>query len=328
MVTYLKSITLRSNKSNKPKAPLTRSVSGARFVLVDILSKAVGCLTLLIRERNTMPKKAMFNKLDDVSRSLISENLAWAVANKSSWKVVAAAKLCHEINLQDADRPQYSNVMLDDAAKELMVEAATILEGAELDGVETTILENAMVEGLATCFKLNTKAMKALDFSNEAFDRAVVQPDYFKKTKEERLVVIAELQDQLTVAESKRMIEENDARKEYRDIADQLVRRILNAPDAANAISGNGEYDPYLEARENAFTNRMKSLRGGSTIIDGEWKNRYDRKGQYQKHDADTMDGHFTILLDNAIKLGIDVAEFEAMPTLEQREAERANIRS
>ncbi len=292
------------------------------------------------KERNIMPKKEMFKLLDDVSRSLIAENLAWAVCNKSSWQIVAAAKIEHQLNQQDYDRPQNPNVMLEDSSRALLVRAATLLEGAELDGVSTTTLENAMGEAIEGAFEINVKAMRDLNFEIPATRIVIAHygAEFFdwkdewhntdgtvtSEQKDPKAVMITaefrrdaavkEQNQRMIVAEKRNITQQCEDRREYKDIARNLVRRILNAPDATQSVSGDGEYNEYLEARENAFRNRLKALNSNSTIIDGEWKNRYDRKGMPVVSVISEMDGHFTILLENAIKLGIEVADFEALP--------------
>ena len=40
-----------------------------------------------------------FNKLDPAGISICAENIAWAVANKATWKLIGAAKTQHADNV-------------------------------------------------------------------------------------------------------------------------------------------------------------------------------------------------------------------------------------
>ena len=72
----------------------------------------------------------------------------------------------------------------------------------------------------------------------------------------------------------------------------------------------------------------MKSLRGGSNIIDGEWKNRFDRNGHPNADVISELNGHFTILLEEAIKVGIDVTTVETLPSQDTLDAIAAKLKS
>lgn len=306
--------------------------------------------------------KTKMNKLDPAAISIASDNIAWAVANKAAWAIIGAAKMQHADNVQQVERPKFENTMLVDGVREQLVIAANLVNGAELDGIETNILERELDMQMEGAFIIDAKQLARIDrmdytdlavneLVNEMGVTFIEQPDIvitdverleLKKTLNdsdiEALLVTRKETNQKQQVEArvirlrsdakKQLIIACDTRKEYRDICGYFARCITNAPDAANAITGNQDVTDYIAAREQAVQTRLKSLRQNSTMIDGEWKNRYDRNGHPNADVISELNGHFTILLEEAIKVGIDVAAIEALPTQADVAALSAKLKS
>jgi hypothetical protein len=264
--------------------------------------------------------KTKMNKLDPAGISIAADNIAWAVANKAAWQIIGAAKLQHADNVQAVERPKFENTMLVDGVREHLTIAANLVNGAEIDGIDTNLIERELEKQLAGAFLIDAKQLKRIDntdYSEPAVTELVNEMgvQFIELSDAEQADLVAKRQVRMRSEAKKSLIIACDVRKEYRDICDYFARCITNAPDAANAISGNQDVSDYLEARESAVITRLKSLRQNSTMVDGEWKNRYDRNGHANESVISELNGHFTILLEEAIKVGIDVSAIEALPT-------------
>lgn len=260
------------------------------------------------------------NKIDPAGLSIASDNIAWAIANKAAWAIIGAAKLQHADNVQQVERPQFENIMLVDGVRDQLTIAANLVNAAEIDGVETNEIERQLDEQMAGAFVIDAKQLKRID-NTDYTDPAVTDlvnemgVAFVEKTDAEQADLVAARQVRMKSEAKKSLIIACDVRKEYQDICTYFARCITNAPDAASAITGNGDVTEYIAARESAVLTRLKSLRQNSTMIDGEWKNRYDRNGHPNADVISELNGHFTVLLDEAIKIGIDVGSIEALPT-------------
>lgn len=267
--------------------------------------------------------KKSFNKLDPAGVSICAENVAWAVANKTVWTLIGAAKTQHADNIQQVERPQYENVLLVDGVREQLTIAANLVNGAELDTISTEMIEREMAKQMHDAFIIDAKQLKRIDntdYSEPAVTELVNElgVDFIEMSDESQADAVVIRQTRMRADAKKSLIIACDTRKEYRDIVEYFARCITNAPDAKDTISGDGDITDYLEARESAVQTRLKSLRLNSTMVDGEWKNRYDRNGRPVESVISELNGHFTILLDVAIKAGIDVSKIEALPSQTQ----------
>jgi hypothetical protein len=264
--------------------------------------------------------KTKMNKLDPAALSIASENIAWAVVNKAIWAVIGAAKLQHADNVQAVERPKFENTMLVDGVRAALTGAANLINGAEIDGIDTNLIEIEMGKQMENAFLIDAKQLNRIDrtdYTNPAITELVNEMgvEFVEMDEAKQKEVVAKRQARMRAEAKKSLIVACDTRKEYRDICEFFVRCITNAPDAAHAISGNQDITEYLAAREGAVLTRLKSLRQNSTMIDGEWKNRYDRNGHANEQVISELNGHFTILLNEAIKVGIDVSTIEALPS-------------
>ena len=264
--------------------------------------------------------KTKMNKLDPAGLSIASDNIAWAVGNKAAWSIIGAAKMQHADNEQQVERPKFENTMLVDGVREQLTIAANLVNAAELDGIETNLLEKELDKQMAGAFLIDSKQLKRIDntdYTDLAVNELVNEQGvaFVELAEPEQKEQVAKRQVRMRSEAKKSLIIACDVRKEYRDICDYFSRCITNAPDAANAVTGNQDVTDYLEAREQAVITRLKSLRQNSTMIDGEWKNRYDRNGHPNADIISELNGHFTILLEEAVKVGIDVGAIDALPT-------------
>lgn len=264
-----------------------------------------------------------FNKLDPAGISICAENIAWAVANKATWKLIGAAKTQHADNVQQVERPQYENILFVDGVREQLTAAANLVNGAELESISTELLERELDKQMNDAFIIDAKQLKRIDntdYSESAINELVNElgVDFIEMSDATQADAVSLRQTRLRADAKKSLIIACDTRKEYRDIVEYFARCIVNAPDAKNSISGDGDITEYLEARESAVQTRLKSLRQNSTMVDGEWKNRYDRNGRAVESVISELNGHFTVLLDVAIKAGIDVSKIEALPSQAQ----------
>jgi hypothetical protein len=264
--------------------------------------------------------KTKMNKLDPAGLSIASDNIAWAVANKAAWLIIGAAKMQHAENVQAVERPKFENIMLVDGVREQLTNAANLVNGAEIDGIETNLIESELNKQMANAFLIDAKQLNRIDrtdYTNPAVTELVNElgTEFVDMPEAEQKEIVAKRQARMRAEAKKSLIVACDTRKEYRDICEFFARCITNAPDAAHAISGNKDVTEYIAARESAVLTRLKSLRQNSTMIDGEWKNRYDRNGHANEQVISELNGHFTILLNEAIKVGIDVSTIEALPT-------------
>lgn len=307
--------------------------------------------------------KKNFNKLDEAGMSICAENVAWAVANKAAWALIGAAKTQHADNIQQVERPKFENVLLVDGVREQLTIAANLVNGAELESISTNLIEFELDKQIEGAFIIESKQLTRIDntdFSdpaitdlvNELGVKFIDQPDVVISDVElvdlKKTLSDAGIADLLQIRKDanqkeqvatrclrmksdakKSLILACDSRKEYRDIIEYFARCITNAPDAKNAISGDGDVTDYLEARQSAVNTRLKSLRRNSTMVDGEWKNRYDKNTGYPDTEViSELNGHFTILLASAIKAGIDVSKIEKLPSQAQVDDVVAKIRS
>lgn len=277
--------------------------------------------------------KTKFNKLDPAGISIASDNIAWAVGNKAAWAIIGAAKMQHADNVQAVERPKFENIMLVDGVREQLTIAANLVNAAEIDGISTDSIEHELAMQMEGAFIIDSKQLKRIDNTdytdlsvNELVNEMGVT--FVEMSDEDQKAAVAARSGRLRTEAKKSLIIACDTRKEYRDICDYFSRCITNAPDAANAISGNQDVTDYLAAREQAIITRLKSLRQNSTMIDGEWKNRYDRNGHPNADVISELNGHFTILLEEAIKVGVDVAAIEALPTQADVAAISAKLKS
>jgi len=266
--------------------------------------------------------KTKMNKLDPAGISIAADNIAWAVANKAAWQIIGAAKLQHADNEQQIERPKFENVMLVDGVREKLTIAANLINGAEIDGIDTNLIETELEKQLAAAFVMDGKQIaliKRTDYSEEAIGQLAQEmgTEFVDMTDAQQLAAVEKRVARIRSNAQKALIVACDARKEYQDICTFFARCITNAPDAAHAISGDGGIDDYLAAREGAVLTRLKSLKSNSTMVDGEWKNRFDRNGHANDAVISELNGHFTILLNEAIKVGIDVSSVEALPSQE-----------
>ena len=266
--------------------------------------------------------KTKMNKLDPAGISIASDNIAWAIANKAAWLIIGAAKMQHADNEQQIERPKFENTMLVDGVREQLTNAANLVNGAELEGISTNSIERELDLQMAGAFIMDGKQIariKRTDYTNEATGELAQElgTAFVDLSDAEQDDLVAKRVARMRVDAQKSLILACDARKEYRDIADYFSRCITNAPDATNSISGNGDVTEYVAAREGAVLTRLKSLKSNSTMVDGEWKNRFDRNGHANAEIVSELNGHFTILLEEAIKVGIDVSTVEALPTQE-----------
>ncbi len=267
--------------------------------------------------------KKTFNKLNEVGISIAADNIAWAVANKAAWQIIGAAKMQHADNEQQVERPKFENVLLVDGVREQLTMAANLVNGAEIEGINTNDIDRQLAEQMAGAFVMDAKQLNRIDRTDYT-DPAVTElanelgVAFIDMSEDEQADAVATRQTRMRSDAKKALIVACDTRKEYRDICDYFARCITNAPDAANSITGNGDVTEYLAARESAVQTRLKSLRQNSTMIDGEWKNRYDRNGHPNADVISELNGHFTILLDEAIKVGIDVSKIESLPSQQE----------
>lgn len=267
--------------------------------------------------------KKSFNKLDEAGISICAENVAWAVANKAAWKMIGAAKTQHADNIQQVERPKYENVLLVDGVREQLTIAANLVNGAELEAISTELIERELDKQIHDAFIIDSKQLKRIDntdYSEPAVTELVNELGvaFVDMSDAEQADAVGLRQTRIRADAKRSLIIACDTRKEYRDIVEYFARCITNAPDAKNAISGDGDITDYLEARESAVQTRLKSLRQNSTMVDGEWKNRYDRNGRPVEAVISELNGHFTILLEAAIKAGIDVSKIESLPSQAQ----------
>jgi len=277
--------------------------------------------------------KTKMNKLDPVGLSIASDNIAWAVSNKAAWAIIGAAKMQFLDNEQQVDRPKFENTLLVDGVREQLTIAANLVNAAELDGIETNLLEIELDKQMAGAFLIDAKQLKRIDntdYTDQAINELVNEMGvtFVELPETEQKDLIAKRQTRMRSEAKKSLIIACDVRKEYRDICDYFSRCITNAPDAVNAITGNQDVSDYIEAREQAVVTRLKSLRQNSTMVDGEWKNRYDRNGHPNSDVISELNGHFTILLEEAVKVGIDVGAIDALPTQSDIAALTAKLKS
>jgi len=277
--------------------------------------------------------KKTFNKLDEAGMSICSENVAWAVANKAAWALIGAAKTQHADNIQQVERPKFENVLLVDGVREQLTIAANLVNGAELESISTESIERELSKQISDAFVIDSKQLKRIDntdFSEPAITDLVNELGivFVDMSEAEQADAVAHRVTRMRADAKKALIIACDTRKEYRDIVEYFSRCITNAPDAKNAISGDGDITDYLEARQSAVNTRLKSLRLNSTMIDGEWKNRYDRNGRPVESVISELNGHFTALLDVALRAGIDVSKIEALPSQDQVNAVVAKLKS
>ena len=277
--------------------------------------------------------KKTFNKLDEAGMSICAENVAWAVANKAAWSLIGAAKTQHADNIQQVERPKFENVLLVDGVREQLTIAANLVNGAELESISTELIDRELTKQINAAFIIESKQLKKIkntDYSEAAINELVQElgVDFIEMSDAEQADAVALRETRMISDAQKSLIVACDTRKEYRDIVEYFARCITNAPDAKSAISGDGDVTDYLEARQSAVNTRLKSLRLNSTMVDGEWKNRYDRNGHPNLAVISTLNGHFTVLLDSAIKAGIDVSKIEALPSQAQVDGIVAKLKS
>lgn len=264
--------------------------------------------------------KTKLNKLNAASLSIAGDNIAWNVANKANWSIIGAAKMQHADNIQQVERPQYENILLVDGVRDSLTIAANVINGAELDGISFDSIDLELGKQMKDAFESDAKAIARIDNTN--YRKSAIRKlatelgmSFLKLTKEEKQPLVAERCQHMRVNAHAVLENARIARSEYRDIVEYFARCITNAPDAANAITGNQDISDYLEVREKAVQTRLSSLKENSTMIDGEWKNRYDKNGNADMNVISELEGHYAMLLEGAIEVGIDVSKLEALPT-------------
>jgi hypothetical protein len=268
-----------------------------------------------------MSKITTFPHISDESMPLISSNIAWGLANSIAWKINMAARQQKQLDDAMIERPLNDNIMLEEAVRENLRVVVDIVDAALLDGVPEQEVHDEIEKAVAELSIPNQKRLGNIEKrnlrkpANEALALSMDALAYCELTGDALKDAITAEANRMRVALKMEEHAKATAAAEYADISAHMAYTLLT-PNKGESIKGHGDFSEYLDIREQAFLVRLKTLRGAKTFLNGEWRQRYKNDSVTPNiQDALDMDSAFTVLLDEAIMVKVDVSTIDALPS-------------
>jgi len=275
-----------------------------------------------------MAKKTSFTTIAEGIVPILADNVAWGVSVRMINHIMQAARIAHDRGddmVLEADNPELnmSPYHPGDQVYEAMQKAVDLLDAAEIDGIDRELIEVQLETQMEKQFQLDSSRIKRRDFDKQAFDILFESDDEFASatalvdvSEEKKNFVrarVAQKVADLKAKAVKQQIAFRDARMEYRELAEVYLANVLNPPSNM-VVTGSGNYDEYLESRESAFNARIKGLKGETTMVAGQWINRYDFNGELDPVAARELDTYVRAVIDEGIRLRYEMPEYPRSP--------------
>lgn len=254
----------------------------------------------------TTKAKVEFTKVDESMLSLLMDNIFWGVATQATNLITRASVMQRDFGASIIDEDAHPDVDVSpykkgDAVHALLVEATTLIDAALLDGLDESLLSAEVHDSLAQQYVERKRKFDMALLEKNTFVELSNDVDFYMSSPEEQLALVKDTMKRKVRTQRERDETAMSRKTEAKDIAEGMTLDVLGVGN--QAVTGNGDYQQYLDIRGQCILRRVTNLRSDSSMIDGQWVNRTDFNQNPIPSSIEILNDYADRVIDEGIRL-------------------------